>query len=108
MIFVNPDSGPGADIGKVVETFAGHDVVEAEPIGIADQLRKFLECDASPAFVGVAGGDGTIRAAVEVLLDGFADLPLLAIPIGTRNHFARDVGIETIDDAVAAAEAGRT
>jgi undecaprenyl-diphosphatase len=32
--------------------------------------------------------------------------PLLPIPAGTRNHFARDVGVPELDDAVAAAAGG--
>ena len=35
-------------------------------------------------------------------------IALLPIPAGTRNHFARDLGIPTLDDAVAAAQHGRT
>jgi undecaprenyl-diphosphatase len=108
VIFVNPSSGSGTEIDDMTEKFEGHEVVECEPEGFAEQLRKRLSGDDTPRFVGVAGGDGTIRTAVEVLLDTSAATPLLAIPAGTRNHFARDVGIETIDDALAAASAGRT
>jgi undecaprenyl-diphosphatase len=108
LVFVNPDAGNGVDAGEVVERFADHDVVESDPAGVAEQLRKFLECDCDRAFVGIAGGDGTIRTAIEVLLEVCPDTPFLAIPTGTRNHFARDLGIETLDDAVAAAESGRT
>jgi diacylglycerol kinase family enzyme len=41
----------------------------------------------------VAGGDGTIGTAAQVLVDHPAELAVL--PGGTLNHFARDLGIST-------------
>ena len=108
VIFVNPSSGSGTEIADLTELFDGHDVVECEPEGFDEQVRKALSSDDPPAFLGVAGGDGTIRTAVEVLLETAPQVPLLPIPAGTRNHFARDVGVTTLDDAVAAIGAGHT
>jgi undecaprenyl-diphosphatase len=54
--------------------------------------------------LGVWGGDGTIGTAAAVAVEH--GLPLLVLPGGTLNHFARDAGISTLADAVAAAEAG--
>jgi undecaprenyl-diphosphatase len=56
----------------------------------------------------VAGGDGSIRSAAEVLLDRSPHTPLLPVPEGTRNHFARDLGLAELDDAVDAANGGHT
>ncbi|WP_083292425.1 bifunctional phosphatase PAP2/diacylglycerol kinase family protein [Arthrobacter sp. SW1] len=54
--------------------------------------------------LGVWGGDGTVgTAAASAVVHG---LPLLVLPGGTLNHFARDAGISTLEDATAAAEAG--
>ena len=39
----------------------------------------------------VGGGDGTLSAAAEALAGG--DVPLGVLPLGTRNHFARDLGL---------------
>ena len=39
----------------------------------------------------VAGGDGTISAAAAALAG--SDLPLGFIPLGTLNHFAKDLGL---------------
>jgi diacylglycerol kinase family enzyme len=45
--------------------------------------------------LGVAGGDGTVSAVAAVTAD--AGCPLIVIPAGTRNHFARDLGLDTAD-----------
>jgi hypothetical protein len=106
VIFVNPNSGGGNDLDEFAVKFGGHDVLECEPADLGEQLRKTLEADDDLAFVGVAGGDGSIRGAVEVLLGVSPSTPLLAVPAGTRNHFAHDLGLDEIDDAVQASNAG--
>ena len=55
--------------------------------------------------IGVAGGDGSINAAAGVAIE--RGLPLVAVPAGTLNHLARDLGVETVDDAVDALRAGQ-
>jgi diacylglycerol kinase family enzyme len=51
------------------------------------------------------GGDGTVRTIAMVLAD--SGVPLGIIPLGTLNHFAKDLGIPlALDDAVAAIGAG--
>jgi diacylglycerol kinase family enzyme/membrane-associated phospholipid phosphatase len=54
--------------------------------------------------IGVWGGDGTVGTAAAAALDHA--LPLLALPGGTLNHFARDAGIPTLQAAVDAATRG--
>lgn len=55
--------------------------------------------------LGVAGGDGTITAVAEAAVE--AQRPLVVIPAGTRNHFARDLGLD-IRNPAAAVSALRT
>lgn len=43
--------------------------------------------------VVVAGGDGTVKAAVEGLVDAACDAVLGVIPLGTGNDFCRNAGI---------------
>jgi len=62
--------------------------------------------DDSISFIGVAGGDGTVRCAAETITRSGTGLPLLVVPAGTRNHFAGDVGIDSVEAAVAAANDG--
>lgn len=47
--------------------------------------------------IGVAGGDGS-QAAVAAIAAEY-DVPFVCIPVGTRNHFALDVGIDRNDVA---------
>lgn len=49
--------------------------------------------------IGVAGGDGTVLTAAEVLAGTTTALAVL--PGGTLNHFARSLGIQTLDGAAA-------
>jgi len=42
--------------------------------------------------LAVAGGDGTVAAVAGVAVE--RDLPLVVVPTGTLNHFARDPGLD--------------
>ncbi|MDI3242041.1 phosphatase PAP2 family protein [Arthrobacter sp. AL08] len=54
--------------------------------------------------LGVWGGDGTVGTAAAAAVEH--SLPLLVLPGGTLNHFARDAGIPTLSEAVEAATRG--
>ncbi|WP_370645126.1 phosphatase PAP2 family protein [Pseudonocardia sp. DSM 110487] len=62
------------------------------------------ECDGWARAIGVAGGDGSVAAAATVA--GRRNLPLVVVPTGTLNHFARDVGVYDMQEAVDATGAG--
>ena len=99
IVFVNPASGPTDCTDEIRDRFAGHEIVE---IG-GDDLRDSVAAAAkrqSVDFVAVAGGDGSLSCAAGVLAGG--RMPLLAIPAGTRNHFARDLGIDSVEAAASA------
>jgi diacylglycerol kinase family enzyme len=49
--------------------------------------------------LGIAGGDGSLAPVVAVALE--RDARFVCVPFGTRNHFARDLGID-VEDPVAA------
>ncbi|HEU5419618.1 MAG TPA: phosphatase PAP2 family protein [Streptosporangiaceae bacterium] len=54
--------------------------------------------------LGVAGGDGSVQLAAGLAVD--RGLPLLVVPAGTFNHFAADLGVRSVADAIAALRAG--
>jgi hypothetical protein len=55
-------------------------------------------CSATGACTGGGRGDGTVAAN--------RGLPLVVVPAGALNHFARDIGVTEVSDAVEAVRAG--
>ena len=105
VILVNPTSGPRkTSVAELAERFAGHRVEECEPGALGRRIRGALAAGDAD-FVGVAGGDGSLRLVADELAG--TDVPLLPVPTGTRNHFARDLGIHDVDAAARAAGNGR-
>src|ERR1700722_19290020 len=103
IIFVNPGSGRDeTSLEELRRRFPSHVVQECRPEGFVAAIKDAVAKD--PAFIGAAGGDGTIRTVVQELIG--TGIPLLVVPAGTRNHFAKDLGIEDLDGAEKAA-AGR-
>lgn len=82
-------------------------VVRAEPDrDLDEQLDEAVEAAGDAVLaIGVAGGDGTVAAAAAVA--GRRGLPMVVVPTGTLNHFARDVGVYDLQEAVDATGAGQ-
>jgi diacylglycerol kinase family enzyme len=58
-----------------------------------DPAEVAREADADA--LGIAGGDGSLAAVAEVAIE--RGKPFVCVPFGTRNHFARDVGLDRGD-----------
>ena len=102
-IVVNPSSGPAWSLSPtnaLRNALPGADIHELDP---DDDLTDLL-CDDELVAIGAAGGDGTLAAVATIAAD--RDVPFVAVPAGTLNHLARDLGLESVDDAVAAVRAG--
>ena len=82
-------------------------IVNADPErDLEEQLDAALDQAGDTALaVGVAGGDGSVAAAAAIA--GRRGLPLVVVPTGTLNHFARDVGVYDLQEAVDATGAGQ-
>ncbi|MFC7383148.1 MULTISPECIES: bifunctional phosphatase PAP2/diacylglycerol kinase family protein [Sphaerisporangium] len=79
------------------------EVVETEP---GEDLMERLKDAAKRARVlAVAGGDGTMNCGAQAAMEH--GVPLLPVPAGTFDHFARTLGIETIEEAAAAYRSGQ-
>jgi diacylglycerol kinase family enzyme len=97
---INQGAG-GGDVSRLLDL----ELPAAEVVEGGDDLGKTLREAADRATVlGVCGGDGTINAGAEVAVE--RNLPLLVIPGGTLNHFARAIGLETARDAIEAYRSG--
>jgi diacylglycerol kinase family enzyme len=105
LLLVNPRSGDRkptpAELCRRAEGLGIEAHVLREDEDAADLARS-----ADATALGIAGGDGSLGAVAAVAIE--RDLPFACIPFGTRNHFARDVGLHR-DDPVGtlAAFAGR-
>jgi diacylglycerol kinase family enzyme len=93
-LLVNPHAGdesPGADELSEEAGGRGIEVHVLEPGEDAVELAR-----AAPAGpLGMAGGDGSLAAVAAVAIE--RDVPFVCIPFGTRNHFARDLGLDRDD-----------
>jgi diacylglycerol kinase family enzyme/membrane-associated phospholipid phosphatase len=108
LIAVNPMSGdPAFDpTDQIRKAFpAATVVVVAKGRDLVEELEERLDsADGAVRALGAAGGDGTV--ATVVALAARRRLPLVLVPAGTLNHFARDVGVYDLQEAVDASGAG--
>jgi diacylglycerol kinase family enzyme len=99
LLFVNPRSGDGG--AEQLLAAAGTRGIATHVVEAGDDLAA-LARDAEADALGVAGGDGSLALVAAVALE--RDLPFVCVPFGTRNHFARDLGLDR-DDPVGALDA---
>jgi YegS/Rv2252/BmrU family lipid kinase len=112
-VFLNPTAGGGKsqDLApRLTELFAAAGcrarVVTLATPGLTDSAVRSARAEGADTIVA-AGGDGTVSAVASALLG--LDGRLGVVPLGTLNHFARDLGIPTdLGDAVKTIVGGRT
>lgn len=77
----------------------------ASPADYATLIPRLWSAAPTPTAVVVAGGDGTVNCAAQAAVD--TEVVLGVLPMGTFNHFAKDLGLPTeLAEAVAALVAG--
>ncbi|MFK0150904.1 diacylglycerol/lipid kinase family protein [Streptomyces sp. NPDC090493] len=64
---------------------------------VATVARRAVDDGAD--LLGVVGGDGTLALVAAVAAQ--SGLPFMAVPAGTRNHFAMDLGLDRADPSAA-------
>ena len=88
---------PGLGSRRRPET-AGSAVAEFGPDrNLAPQVDEAVAGGADA--LAVAGGDGSLATVAQAALAH--DLPFVCVPAGTRNHFARDLGLDPADPIAA-------
>ena len=97
-LLVNPRSGSAHGGLEELLAQAQRRGVETHVLRDGDDPQE-LAFAADATALGMAGGDGSLGAVAQAAVA--RDLPFVCIPFGTRNHFARDVGIDP-DDPVGA------
>jgi diacylglycerol kinase family enzyme len=94
LLLINPRSG---DDSPSPEEVAG----AARALGVEAHLLREGEDPGALArasgagILGIAGGDGSLAAVAAVAVETGAGF--VCVPFGTRNHFARDVGLDRND-----------
>ncbi|APU20606.1 bifunctional phosphatase PAP2/diacylglycerol kinase family protein [Actinoalloteichus sp. GBA129-24] len=108
VLLINPGSGlEGEDAGEqIAQAWPAATVVyPKEGVDLIDQFAEIVDgLGSAVRAVGVSGGDGTVAAVAAVA--AVRKLPLLVIPGGTLNHFARDIRVDGPTAATMAAEHG--
>jgi len=99
--FLNAEGG-NAEAARDALAKAGIELEAVEPAAIKNRLKQAIDHGAKRILV--AGGDGTIATAADLVAKTEVELAIL--PAGTLNHFAKDHGIPT-DLGKAALAAGR-
>ena len=104
VLFINPRSGGGrAGRARLAEAARERDI---EPVVLepGDDLGALADDAAANGadVLGMAGGDGSL--AVVASAASAHGIPFVCVPAGTRNHFARDLGLDP-DDLVGALDA---
>jgi diacylglycerol kinase family enzyme/membrane-associated phospholipid phosphatase len=118
-----PESDDGRGVLLLVNGSAGRHVSRRDPLRIISRrlpgatvrflgrdspeqvVRRALAGSRPPRILGVCGGDGTVSATAAVARS--TGLPLLVLPGGTFNHFARAAGASSLDRAIDALQAGQ-
>ena len=93
-LLVNPRSGDGEPTPLALRRSAESLGVEVHVLEPEDDPAA-LAREATAEVLGMAGGDGSLAAVAAVAVA--RNLPFVAIPFGTRNHFARDLGLDRGD-----------
>jgi diacylglycerol kinase family enzyme len=93
-LLVNPRSGPPQPTVEELVDAARRRGIVTRVLGDGDDpVELARRAGAQP--LGIAGGDGSLAAVAAVAIE--RDVPFVCVPFGTRNHFARDVGLDRED-----------
>ncbi len=105
VLVINPTSGGGTGARVVDDVREALPEAEIVELGEDDDLEDVLRAASAQAEVlAVGGGDGSVACAAGIAVD--AGLPLAVFPGGTFNHFAKDIGCDTVAKTVDAIRRG--
>jgi diacylglycerol kinase family enzyme len=89
LLIVNPRSGDGG--ADALLDAAGSRGIETHVLRDGEDPGEVARASAAE-LLAMAGGDGSLGAVAAVALE--RDVPFVCVPFGTRNHFARDLGLD--------------
>ena len=91
-LIINPSSGNGGPDELLAA--ARERGIETHLLRKGDDLAEIAR-GADAEALAMAGGDGSLAVVAQAALE--RDVPFACIPFGTRNHFARDIGLDRND-----------
>ena len=97
VLFINPTSGGGKAQRARLADLARERGIEPVTLAQGDELEAFIQgavADDADG-LGVAGGDGSLALVASAA--AARRISFVCVPAGTRNHFARDVGVDPND-----------
>jgi diacylglycerol kinase family enzyme len=98
LLIVNPRSGSASPSAEELVEAARSRGIEVHVLAEGDDLPEVAR-RAGADVLGMAGGDGSLAAVAAVAIE--QDVAFVCVPFGTRNHFARDAGLDR-DDPIGA------
>jgi len=105
VLVINPASGSGTGARVVDEVREALPKAEIVELGDDDDIVEALRDAAERTEVlAVGGGDGTVSCAAGIAVEH--EVPLAVFPGGTFNHFAKDIGCDTVAKTVEAIRRG--
>ena len=102
-LLINPRSGKGRPSVDELAAAARERGIEVRVLREGDDPGE-LAGEAGADALGIAGGDGSLAAVAQVAIE--RQLQFVCVPFGTRNHFARDLGLDRADPLAALAAFG--
>ncbi|WP_418003776.1 bifunctional phosphatase PAP2/diacylglycerol kinase family protein [Mycobacterium sp. PDNC021] len=104
-LVINPASGDGTGkriIDEARKALPGMEIIE---LSDDDDIETVLrETAARTEVLAIGGGDGTVACAAGIAVE--ANVPLAVFPGGTFNHFAKDIGCDSVARTVQAITEG--
>src|SRR3712207_4263084 len=93
-LILNPAAGSAASLVGSLTTAARQRGIRVHVLEAGEDARyaALKAADNGAESLAVAGGDGSVTAVAAVAVE--RDLPLVVVPTGTLNHFARDLGLD--------------
>lgn len=97
VLIINPRSGDGTAIRAGLVEQAARRGIQTLELGPDDDLRALAQAAirGGADVIGMAGGDGS-QAVVAAVASQYGRAHV-CVPTGTRNHFARDLGLDPQD-----------
>jgi diacylglycerol kinase family enzyme len=93
-LLVNPRSGDGSPSAEELAEAAQELGIEVHLLAEGENPAEIARASGAGT-LGMAGGDGSLAAVAGVALE--TEAAFVCVPFGTRNHFARDAGLDRDD-----------